>query len=435
MLYRFSLARLLGSVQHSQHRVNLAVMTALSTTFVIASVGSYLMRTDVPASLSGLVIGLCLIPVTVLYAQFQWSALCVATVLFLAGFVGIALPDPFISSVAPFVLMLVPSLAMLMTRPRWVVVSTGVTIGLLLIRAGGQGVYAHPTTLVLLSVVIGALLLNNSLKQQALHALYRANEELEARVAERTAELVAANDELTRTHQALLRTMRQVAHDMKGRITGRKCEVDMVRMSLEDGDLAQANAMLTLLDNGLTTLTRLASDLQDTGSAGSVRLRPCRFDLAELSRMVVTEVQPHAAENGLLITLDASNPVWVFADRDRMLRVLYNLLSNAVKYTRHIGTRISICVSMAQETARWCCADTGMGMPPEKIHLLGTEFTRLVTDPEHAPDGTGIGLHFVTSMIRLHGGDIQFTSPGDQQGTTVTFSLPLVREGEDHYGR
>jgi signal transduction histidine kinase len=125
----------------------------------------------------------------------------------------------------------------------------------------------------------------------------------------------------------------------------------------------------------------------------------------------------------------------IFADRARSQEVIDNILSNAVKYTNE-GT-VKIDVSSDKNFVIFKISDTGIGIPNELLHKLGTKFFRVsqhinenVEDTRLynvvRPGGTGLGLYVTFSLIDLHGGAVQVESkPG--KGSTFTFSFPIFK--------
>ncbi|MEI8191542.1 MAG: ATP-binding protein, partial [candidate division NC10 bacterium] len=71
--------------------------------------------------------------------------------------------------------------------------------------------------------------------------------------------------------------------------------------------------------------------------------------------------------------------------------------------------------------------DTGAGIRAEDLPRLFTEFTQLATTAAQAHEGTGLGLALTKRLVELHGGTVTAASPGEGQGSTFTFRLPLAR--------
>jgi len=115
-----------------------------------------------------------------------------------------------------------------------------------------------------------------------------------------------------------------------------------------------------------------------------------------------------------------------YADRRGMKQILLNLLSNAVKFTP-AGGRIALSVAAADGRHSIEVADSGEGIPAEKLARLTDPFTRAEPDPHKSQDGAGLGLSIVDSLLKLHGGELVVKSD-PRKGTTVTATLPSARQ-------
>ena len=116
------------------------------------------------------------------------------------------------------------------------------------------------------------------------------------------------------------------------------------------------------------------------------------------------------------------DPVEVFVDRGRVLRVLSNLTSNALKFTPP-GGHITLCVERRDQKIRFCVSDTGCGISAADLRRV---FDRFHHAPGNAGGGTGLGLYVARAIVEAHGGTIRAESaPG--VGTTFWFTLPDSR--------
>lgn len=106
---------------------------------------------------------------------------------------------------------------------------------------------------------------------------------------------------------------------------------------------------------------------------------------------------------------------------------ILNVLDNAVKYSPD-GVKVHCFLSISNDT--WCALeimDTGVGLPQDQLKRIFRRFYRVPGRTMMRIKGTGLGLFLVRSIIRQHGGDTLASSPGLNQGTTVTLKLPLAR--------
>ncbi|MBV9108372.1 MAG: GAF domain-containing sensor histidine kinase, partial [Gemmatimonadetes bacterium] len=141
--------------------------------------------------------------------------------------------------------------------------------------------------------------------------------------------------------------------------------------------------------------------------------------LAELESLVA----PQLMERGLRYRYHAAGDgLRVRADAEKMRQVLLNLLSNAVKFTPQGGT-ITVAAAAGAETVRVAIADTGIGIPPDRLESIFEPFVQLGRNLSSRHEGTGLGLAISRDLARAMGGDLSAESaPG--RGSTFTLTLP-----------
>src|SRR5919202_97 len=110
------------------------------------------------------------------------------------------------------------------------------------------------------------------------------------------------------------------------------------------------------------------------------------------------------------------------ADELRLRQMLVHLLSNAFKFTDP-GGEVGLRVNRWEGWIAFTVWDTGIGIPPEKQHLIFQKFQQLEQPRTRRFEGTGLGLVLTQRLARLHGGDISFISKTDK-GSEFTVLLP-----------
>ncbi|CAN5642324.1 hypothetical protein BH20ACT23_BH20ACT23_10630 [soil metagenome] len=166
----------------------------------------------------------------------------------------------------------------------------------------------------------------------------------------------------------------------------------------------------------------------ETGKLG-LSLEPVQLE--EVVNESIGLVRPLAAPREIVLKGPTDIPSnWhVMADRQRVKQVLLNLLSNAVKYNRSGGHVELTCEPTDQGHMRIKVADTGPGIPTERMDLLFSPFERL--GAEHTGiEGTGLGLALTKVLIEAMGGAIEVES-SPEGGSKFIVSLLLVETPVD----
>ncbi len=141
--------------------------------------------------------------------------------------------------------------------------------------------------------------------------------------------------------------------------------------------------------------------------------------VTECERIIEDEARSHGID---LVTKVPKDLPPLYADRRASKQILLNLLSNAVKFTPE-GGKITVSVKASEKNTTLKIADTGKGIPAEKLPILTDPFARADADPYLAEQGWGLGLTITKSLIDLHDGTLDIKSKVGK-GTTVTVTLP-----------
>lgn len=258
-----------------------------------------------------------------------------------------------------------------------------------------------------------------------LTALLRdAQQQLDAKVAERTAALQVSNLELTRSSQAKSEFLARMSHDLRQPLNAIVGFTDLLLMTEGEplsqkqrrhlGHVAAASRQLLGLVNDLLDLSRV--------EAGRMEIHPEPCDVAALLEETLALFRTQTQNGRVSLVLEIASPLsHLLADRVRVQQVLHNLLSNAFKFTPE-GGLIAVTAKQVGLQLEVAVRDTGVGIPPEDQQRIFEAYEQ-AGSKEGQQKGVGLGLAIAKRLVELHGGRIWVESaPG--QGSTFTFRLP-----------
>jgi signal transduction histidine kinase len=221
--------------------------------------------------------------------------------------------------------------------------------------------------------------------------------------------------------------MRQFAadasHELRTPLTSVR---GLAEYGLQQGQSASPDELLrlmTLIRDEASRMGRLVEDLLMLArfDAG----RPLDRRHVDLGSIAARAVQAARIVNpGRPVTLQAGDPVIVYADEERLRQVIDNLIGNAVQHTPP-RSPVTVAVTGTAGTGEITVADKGPGMTAEQAARVFERFYRTDDARARARGGTGLGLSIAASLAGAHGGEIAVdTQPG--HGAVFRVRLPLA---------
>jgi signal transduction histidine kinase len=236
--------------------------------------------------------------------------------------------------------------------------------------------------------------------------------DLEARIADATANLLDQKKAADAATQAKSRFLAAASHDLRQPLHTLTLLVGALRERLADGD-AEASRLAAHIEAATQAMGGLLNTLLDLSrlEAGSIVANPRCCHLDGVFQSLERQFAPLAADKGLRLRLRRPRTS-VFSDPGLLERVLANLIANAIRYTDRGG----VLVGARQAGPDWLrieVVDSGVGIPEEFQGRIFEEYFRVEHPGRGQGKGLGLGLAIVARLTRLLGNEVTVASrPG-----------------------
>lgn len=226
----------------------------------------------------------------------------------------------------------------------------------------------------------------------------------------------------------------QMSHELRTPLNAILGYSDFIYEDAEDIGYDYVLPYLEDIRNASLKLLGMISDILDISQieTGDIEIKLTTYDMTELAQELIETIEPMVRTHGNKLQVKGVDALGEqYADRVKVKQILLNLLNNAAKFTQRgkvllSASRQSKVMYGEEEKRDWFCfqiADTGIGIPLEKMERIFEAFGQVDNSSTREYDGTGLGLAISQHYSQIMGGHITVDSDVGK-GSTFTVWLP-----------
>ncbi|MHA6316446.1 hybrid sensor histidine kinase/response regulator [Altererythrobacter sp. CAU 1778] len=248
-----------------------------------------------------------------------------------------------------------------------------------------------------------------------------AEQALEAKVFERTQQLVETNAALEAATRSKTRFLAAASHDLVQPLNAARLFASALAEEI-DTERPAEQRLLGQIDRSIGTADRLLRALLDISrlDGSKIDITRTRFSLDRALAEIGNEFEVQAAAKGLALRIRPCG-LWVETDRGLFVSVLQNLVTNALRYTD--SGKVLVCCKRRGQAVEIVVADQGPGIAPADRERIFEEFTQI--GRQRGGEGLGLGLAIVRRIAAMLGTRVQVQSQVGR-GSVFSFRLPLA---------
>ena len=264
-------------------------------------------------------------------------------------------------------------------------------------------------------------------RDAAVAELKRAHGELELKVADRTRELMSANERLKELDKLKSMFIASMSHELRTPLNSIIGFTGIILKGLSGDINDKQREQLERVYGSGKHLMELISDVIDISKieGDRVDIYPQYFSLSEVLEEVMAAHSVAADRKKLEYRLVIRESLHMYSDRKRVSQVITNLVSNAIKYTE--AGSVTVSVRDLYGMVEVSVSDTGIGIAQNDLSMLFEAFERIDSRLKVKEGGTGLGLYLTQKIVtEILGGEIEVDSkPGEGSVFRIRFARDM----------
>jgi PAS domain S-box-containing protein len=225
-----------------------------------------------------------------------------------------------------------------------------------------------------------------------------------------------------------LQFLAMISHELRTPLTSIKGFATTLLADDVEWEAERQAEFITIIDQEADKLTDLVEQLLDLSrlQSGIMRIAAIACPLESAVRAAQSILESQTRQHTLTIDLPDALPE-VVIDVQRIAQVLTNLVGNAAKFSA-TGSPIRVSAASENGFVKVSVSDQGIGVRPEDQERIFEAFRQIDRKEGTGQVGAGLGLAICKGLVEAHGGRIWIEprAPGQPQGTTVHFTLPVA---------
>ena len=272
-------------------------------------------------------------------------------------------------------------------------------------------------------------------------------QEVTAELAAREATIVSLREELDETNKGVValyaelddkaaalreatelksRFLNYMSHEFRTPLTS-MTSITGILLSRLDGPLtAEQQKQLEFIRGSVRELTEMVNDLLDLAKveAGRITISPEWFEMVDLFAALRGMFKPIVATSSISLVFDEpEGEIKLYTDDKKVSQILRNFISNALKFTPVGEVRVTATV-LPGDLVEFAVIDTGIGIAPEHLPQLFSDFVQLDVRLQKRLRGSGLGLSLARKFAELLGGKVAVESELGR-GSRFSVTLPM----------